>query len=384
MTSVRIDPEFQALIPPLRPEERAQLEANIAAEGVRDPLVVWDGVLLDGHNRYEIATRLGLPFAVVEREFATRDDAVLWVVNNQFGRRNLPVSARVELAMIIEPILAAKAKANQIERKGNQAGATRQNSDELFQPVSTKHVASSVAGVSHDTYHKAKTVLTTAPAPIVEAYRAGELSTNQAYQQVRREQKEAVREARRDENRAKVAAVPDLTVFTGVAKFATIVIDPPWDWADEGDQDQFGRARPDYGTMTIDELERLPVADLADVDCHLYLWITNRSLPKGFRLLEAWGFRYVTALTWIKPSFGMGNYFRGQTEHVLFAVRGSQPLLRRDASTVFHAPRGPQGHSSKPPEFLALVESCSPGPYVEMFARSARDGWAMWGENGTA
>jgi N6-adenosine-specific RNA methylase IME4 len=396
MTSVRIDPEFQALIPPLRPEERAQLEANIAAEGVRDPLVVWDGVLLDGHNRYEIATRLGLPFAVVEREFATRDDAVLWVVYNQLGRRNLSVPARTELGMRIEPILAAQAKARLAEGqqrggdiggRGRAADSSVPKSEQSYRDLNatkTATLAAEAAGLKRDTYHKAKTVLTAAPAPIVEAYRAGELSTNQAYQQVRREQKEAVREARRDENRAKVAAVPDLTVFTGVAKFATIVIDPPWDWADEGDQDQFGRARPDYGTMTIDQLERLPVADLADVDCHLYLWITNRSLPKGFRLLEAWGFRYVTALTWIKPSFGMGNYFRGQTEHVLFAVRGSQPLLRRDASTVFHAPRGPQGHSSKPPEFLSLVESCSPGPYVEMFARSARDGWAMWGENGTA
>lgn len=392
MTDIRIDPEFQALIPPMRPEERAQLEANIVADGVRDPLVVWDGVLIDGHNRYEIATRLGLPFAVVEREFATRDAAVLWIVFNQFGRRNLSVPARTELGMRIEPILAEQAKARQVAvlKRGDELPVvpTSEQREERnirdLNATKTATLAAEAAGLKRDTYHKAKTVLMTASAPIVEAYRAGELSTNQAYQQVRREQKEAVREARRDENRAKVATVAAPTVLARGTQFATIVIDPPWDWSDEGDQDQFGRARPDYGTMTIEQLERLPVATLADDDCHLYLWITNRSLPKGFRLLEAWGFRYVTALTWVKPSFGMGNYFRGQTEHVLFAVRGSQPLKRRDASTVLHAPRGPNGHSSKPTEFAALVESCSPGPYLEMFSRTARPDWTAWGEDAAA
>ena len=201
--------------------------------------------------------------------------------------------------------------------------------------------------------------------------------------QVKRELKEAAREARREENRQKIAAVPEPEKATSVAaaRYATIVIDPPWDWGDEGDQDQLGRARPDYSTISIDQLERLDVGVLADDDCHIYLWITNRSLPKGFRLLEAWGFRYITALTWVKPHFGMGNYFRGQTEHVLFGVKGSQPIKRKNVGTVFNADRGPAGHSSKPPAFLELVESCSPGPFLEMFSRSSRPGWVAWGEN---
>ena len=133
--------------------------------------------------------------------------------------------------------------------------------------------------------------------------------------------------------------------------------------------------------MSIAQLADLPVGELADVDCHLYMWVTNRSLPKGFGLLERWGFRYITALTWVKPSFGMGNYFRGQTEHVLFGVRGSQMLRRRDVGTYFAADRGAGGHSSKPGAFYALVESCSPGPYLEMFSRSARANWTHWGES---
>jgi N6-adenosine-specific RNA methylase IME4 len=196
-----------------------------------------------------------------------------------------------------------------------------------------------------------------------------------------RAEKENSRERRRQENRRKVEEAEDPVEAAKYAKYATIVIDPPWDWGDEGDQDQLGRARPTYATMSHEQLLALPVGELADEDCHLYLWITNRSLPKGFSLLERWGFRYVTCLTWVKPSFGMGNYFRGQTEHVLFGVKGSQPLKRKDVGTVFHAPRGPGGHSSKPVEFYDLVESCSPGPFYEMFSRSDRIGWSHWGEN---
>jgi N6-adenosine-specific RNA methylase IME4 len=220
-------------------------------------------------------------------------------------------------------------------------------------------------------------------AKAAEATENGEdFSCRRFVSDIRRAEKERDREGRREKNREKVRAVPTVATLQSLdgVKFATIVIDPPWDWGDEGDQDQLGRARPDYSTMTIEELERLDVIGLADDDCHIYLWITNRSLPKGFRLLEAWGFRYITALTWVKPHFGMGNYFRGQTEHVLFGVKGSQPLKRKDVGTVFQADRGPAGHSSKPAEFLELVESCSPGPYIEMFSRSQRDGWVTWGE----
>ncbi|OYW03314.1 MAG: hypothetical protein B7X11_03385, partial [Acidobacteria bacterium 37-65-4] len=209
--------------------------------------------------------------------------------------------------------------------------------------------------------------LASLPPELFEQVKDGTASIVQALREV----KEAAREQRRDDNRTLIAKAP--SPEQSAARYATIVIDPPWDWGDEGDADQLGRARPTYGTMTFEQLLALPVESQADIDCHLYLWITNRSLPKGFALMEKWGFRYITALTWAKTSFGMGNYFRGQTEHVLFGVRGSQMLKRKDVGTWFSAPRGPKGHSSKPTEFYSLVESCSPGPYLEMFARSDRD-----------
>ena len=190
--------------------------------------------------------------------------------------------------------------------------------------------------------------------------------------------KEQNREATRDENRALVASATKATERAEGKTYPTIIIDPPWDWSDEGDQDQYGRARPTYATMTIQQITDLPVAELSKKNAHLYLWITNRSLPKGFALLEAWGFRYVTCLTWCKPSFGMGNYYRGSTEHILFGVRGSLPLLRNDVGTWFEADRSKR-HSAKPQEFYDLIETCSPGPWLEMFARNERPGWTTWG-----
>ncbi len=185
-------------------------------------------------------------------------------------------------------------------------------------------------------------------------------------------------EARRQKERAsdrrsvaQVVPIPD-------GPFSAIIMDPPWDWGDEGDIDQLGRARPVYDTMTIEEIEDLPIVTRSAQNCHLYLWITNRSLPKGFRLFEAWGFRYITLLTWAKPFFGMGNYFRGQTEHIMFGVKGGLPLLRHDIGTVFSFPRG-ENHSAKPDELFRILATCSPEPRLEMFARTPHAGWLPWG-----
>ena len=195
----------------------------------------------------------------------------------------------------------------------------------------------------------------------------------------KRADKEAFRETQRCENAKKIKALS--TPLDAQGLFQTIVVDPPWDWSDEGDINQFGRTKPEYATMPIDEIAKLPIDKISDDNCHLYLWVTNRSLPKAFSLIEKWGFRYITCLTWVKLSFGIGNYFRGSTEQVLFAVKGSQPLKRKDACTHFCADRG-KGHSAKPDEFYKLVESCSYAPFIDVFGRKERDGWSVWGENG--
>lgn len=192
-----------------------------------------------------------------------------------------------------------------------------------------------------------------------------------------RKAREKKRDDKRRANARKARQTARIDSLEGV--FSTLLIDPPWSWDDEGDVNQLGRAKPDYATMTIDELLALPVGKMAADDSHLYCWVTNRSLPKVFALLDAWGFRYITLLTWPKQSFGMGNYFRGQTEHIAFGVRGSLPLKVKDASTLLPSWKRGRKHSAKPSEIHAFIERCSHGPYLELFGRKAIPNWRIWG-----
>lgn len=164
--------------------------------------------------------------------------------------------------------------------------------------------------------------------------------------------------------------------------YRTIVIDPPWQY-----RDGLGRrgAGAQYPTMTNAEIAALPVADLAADSAHLYLWVTNPRLfgepgeISPVDMLTGWGFRYLTVLTWHKlGSPGMGWYFRGDTEHVLFGIRGRAPIAEADRlSNHFAAPR--TVHSAKPDRFYEIVEQVSPEPRLEMFARRRRVGWDVWG-----
>ena len=369
-----IEQEFKELIPPLSPDEYSGLEKSLLAEGCRDALVVWNGVILDGHNRYEICKKYGIEFKTIEKSFSDKDAAKVWIIENQFSRRNLPPYVRGELMLKLKPLIAAKAKESYKSNVGRPSKSP-QNSATISN-VETRKELSKLAGVSHDTISRIEKIAAKAPEEIKTKLRAGEMSVNEAYIRLKRAEKEKRQEEARLQNSKLVQQVDPIVSIDG--KYQTIVIDPPWDWGDEGDVNQLGRAKPEYKTMSFEELMNFPIADKAAENCHIYLWITNRSLPKGFELLNKWGFRYITAITWCKPFFGMGNYFRGSTEHVLFGVKGSLELLRKDVGTWFEAPRG-EKHSQKPEEFYKLVESCSPGPWLDVFARKRRSGWVTWG-----
>lgn len=156
--------------------------------------------------------------------------------------------------------------------------------------------------------------------------------------------------------------------------FSTILADPPWDVLQRG-----GRgAHLHYSLMTTDEIATLSVGKLAKADAHLWLWVTNATLFAGRVVMEAWGFTYRSCLTWVKPGLGLGSsYLRNNTEHLLLGTKGKAPVLYRSQPTWLFAPK--QEHSHKPEEQYAVIERCSPGPYLELFARRKRPGWQAWG-----
>jgi len=180
----------------------------------------------------------------------------------------------------------------------------------------------------------------------------------------------------------------DLAHFIGDRRFGAILADPPWRFANRtGKMAPEHRRLSRYGTMTTDEIAALPVAaGRADV-AHLYLWVPNALLPDGLAVMEAWGFAYKTNLVWHKlrkdggsDGRGVGFYFRNVTELLLFGVRGRNArTLAPGRTQVNYLGTRKREHSRKPDEQYALIESCSPGPYLELFARGNRPGWASWG-----
>lgn len=169
--------------------------------------------------------------------------------------------------------------------------------------------------------------------------------------------------------------------------FTTILADPPWQF-----QNRTGKMAPEhrrllrYPTMELEEILELPVSRLAAARSHLYLWVPNALLQEGLRVMGAWGFTYKSNLVWYKvrkdggpDGRGVGFYFRNVTELVLFGVRGSMRTLPPGRTQVNLFGTRKREHSRKPDEIYSLIESCSPGPYLELFARFRRDGWQQWG-----
>jgi N6-adenosine-specific RNA methylase IME4 len=182
-------------------------------------------------------------------------------------------------------------------------------------------------------------------------------------------------------------ASDSLLELAGRQKFGTILADPPWRF-----MNRTGKMAPEhkrllrYETMTNEEIMDLPVAQLALPQSHLYLWVPNALVLEGLEVMKRWGFTYKTNIVWYKTrkdggpdGRGVGFYFRNVTEMILFGVRGSMRTLapgRRQTNIIVSQKRR---HSHKPDQQYDIIESCSPGPYLELFARHPREGWWVWG-----
>lgn len=180
--------------------------------------------------------------------------------------------------------------------------------------------------------------------------------------------------------------------YCGDKKYSTIYADPPWRF-----QNRTGKVAPEhkrlsrYETLTVDEIKKIPVSQVAADRSHLYLWVPNALLPEGLAVMEAWGYDYKSNLIWEKvrkdgqpDGRGVGFYFRNVTEILLFGIRGDKNRTLDPARSQVNLIRTmKREHSRKPDEMVELIERCSPGPFLEMFARGNREGWDMWGNQAT-
>ncbi|MGH6977329.1 MAG: MT-A70 family methyltransferase [Stellaceae bacterium] len=180
----------------------------------------------------------------------------------------------------------------------------------------------------------------------------------------------------------------DLLQFAAGRRFVTILADPPWRFTNRtGKMAPEHRRLSRYETLSTDEIAALPVSKIVTDTAHLYLWVPNALLPEGLGVLKAWGFAYKTNIVWHKlrkdggsDGRGVGFYFRNVSELILFGVRGKNArTLAPGRRQVNYIGTRKREHSRKPDEQYAIIETCSPDPYLELFARGERPGWASWG-----
>jgi N6-adenosine-specific RNA methylase IME4 len=359
-TELVIDPELRDWIIPLTNEEISNLEKSILEDGCRDPLVVWNGIVVDGHNRYDICKRHNIPFKTVEKSFSDKDEAKLWMVRNQIARRNLEAIQRIMLVAKGEELIRARAKEQQIRKPESVLVNLPKQT-----PIDTRKESAKLARVSERTYDKGKVVLEKAAPEIVAKVVAGDVSIHKAYTDIRREEKKEERQQDIIEN----PVIPD-------GKYNVILADPPWQY--QFSETQSREIENQYPTMSLDDISalELPIEDNAV----LFLWATAPKLEEAFEVLNAWGFVYKTCAVWDKEKLGMGYWFRIQHELLLVGIKGDfkPPETENRYPSVFASPRS--GHSSKPSIVYEMIEKMFPNcKYMEAFARSNRVGWMSWG-----
>jgi len=363
---LKIDKEFKDLIPPLQEDEFKQLETNLINEEWRDNerIITWNGTIVDGHNRYSICQTKKIDFKTSEKKFKDRNEVILWIIDNQLGRRNISDYARGELVLKKKDILKPIAESN-------MKGGTLLSIDKRVNI--TKEVANET-GLGLVTSSRIKFIRDNANEETKKELRSGnkKLSINKVYTELKKkEQRENIIKEFKD--------APKLEKKD--KKYSIILADPPWHFWGGGWKNQTQH----YKTMSMEEIKNLPVKDLADENCILFLWITFPVLKEVFGIIEAWGFEYSTCgFNWIKKTkegkwhFGLGYWTRANSELCLIATKG-KPI--RQSASVSQIIESVVGKHSEKPEIIykKIEELIGDLPRIELFARKKREGWDVWG-----
>ena len=348
----------------LDPGDIDSLANSIERWGLLQPVLVGpDNSLGDGWRRCEAWKMLGknsIPIPVFVHDFSRIARREVEIEAN-LRRKPFSWSEKVAIYQAVRPRIEAEAE----RRKNSRLKRGQQSPDqETFlngAKGQTRDLVAAYCGeTSGRTLEKAVAVIQSGDPDLIDKLnRTGRVDGVFKLLQIRQDAELVSKE------------LPPLP--TG--PFRVIVADPAWTY--DKDAWRFSRSAPLYPTMTIDEIKQVDVPGLAHEDCILWLWTTNKHIGAALDIVEHWGFRQKTILTWVKDSMGVGEWLRGQTEHCILAVRGKPIKTLTNQTTVLRGARG--RHSQKPDEFYRLVESLCPGSKVELFARSERKGWVTHG-----
>lgn len=381
MKQLNINPVFRDLIQSLTADEFKQLEDNVLAEGIRDAIVVWNDTIVDGHNRYQLAQKHSLQFDLHEVNFNSQDEAVLWIIDNQLGRRNLTDFVKLELQQKRADVLYERGKSIKSEVAINRGFAGNQHTkvDDLSivdktcrtEPAhnTQKEIAESLnwgtGKVARGQY-----VIKHAPEEVKEKLRAGELSMNEAYKAIKTEEKKAI-----VQEQIQVLKEKEVQPSTGI--YDVIVIDPPWQMEKIEREVAPNQVGFDYPTMTIDEIKAMDLP--AEENCHVFMWITQKHHRHGFEIFDAWGVNFICEFVWHKNGgfqpFGLPQF---NHEYVMYGRIGTPTFIDfKNFFTCFNANR--TGHSAKPEEFYDTIRRVTAGKRIDMFNRRKIEGYDTWG-----
>lgn len=370
-----IDKEFETLIPPLSPAEYRLLEESILAEGCRDSLVTWHGILIDGHNRYRICTQYGLPFETIDTDFATRDEVIEWIIKNQLARRNLPLYEHARLALRLKPFLSARAKENQGTRTDILPKSVKSSNTQLE--------LAKAAGVGHDTIAKVEKIEAVADDATKAKLRSGEMSINQAYTEIKKQEKAEQRAAKMAT--IKEAAVTDGNLAYGdcleeLKKLADgsvdcVVTDPPYGISYVSNfRTVESEVVKSVANDTIEDAVMLWNNTCAilerkmKADSHLYCFTSWKVYPYFVNIISKY-FKVKNCLIWEKNNWSMGDLdgnYAEQYEMVIFATKGNRKLNGGRDTNILHFDRVANSsllHScEKPVDLLSfLIEKSTDG-----------------------
>jgi len=373
MNELKIKQEFRDLIPPLADHEKSGLEEDIKHYGCYCPIITWNGYIIDGHHRYDICMRHKLSFRVEEKELESQNDAEIWIIENQFNRRNLPTFTRATLTFALEKRYSRRygnRHCKENPRMPPYGGEVNRNRDD-----EANRKAAKSAGMGHNTYAKCKFIDKHGTEEQKQDLHRKKTTPNEVYVEIKREKK-------REDLIKKVDSIEVKKTKALEGVYDVVVIDPPWDMhrieLDERPTD----VGFDYPTMSIDEIKDLniPCAD----DCHVFLWTTQKFLPDALEILKSWDARYVCNFTWHKNAgmqpLGLPQY---NAEHVLYARKGTPEFIdTKNFQICFEAPRGK--HSEKPKEFYETICRTTLGRRLDMFNRREINGFDGWGNEASA
>ncbi|MCP4651100.1 MAG: hypothetical protein GY853_13615 [PVC group bacterium] len=362
MKEIAVNPEFKAIIPPLTEQEYKQLEQNILTNGCLNPIITWRDTIIDGHNRYAICHKHDIDFDIKKIKYIIESEAAakIWIVKNQFGRRNINAYQRSVLALQLEEYYQAKAKTKQ------QAGGVEKVPQTSAKAIETRQELAKEAGVSHDTITKVKKINQQATAEQKEALTEGNSSINEIYKNITGQEKKIMRHE------------SIITDCLDNKKHAVLYCDPPWQY--EHVVSHSRAIEKQYPTMQLEDIKNYPIHKITANNCILFLWTTSPKLAESIEVINQWNFNYRTCMVWVKDKIGMGYYVRQKHELLLIAKIGEPPMPEpedRIASVVI-APR--LEHSKKPQVFYEIIEKMYPDlPKAEVFAREEREGWTSYG-----